>query len=800
MRLLAWSFHNIWPFLDTERTVQFLPWATLIKAPIGTWKSFLFFDGPLFALYKRSQRPMLHRLAKHGQIQIVVSHGWEHWLIIRYLKSTKAGNDSVTTTIFRLSCALETITDLLHNRLGNEIITDGVMIETLFPDEIREPIESTQQKELDNFLATMLPPKEVILSSCVLVQESDNIFEMSPATRIAVFKELFQLLDIDHIREHLADKKRQLQTRRLVLQEDTWLEQSLHLLIEKMQSKITILKQHTHTATEWAINTFLSQPLLHDLVTLPLDEIKTNWRNTQWYDTTIYNTAVHALDTTLQQLLFQQGQIEQTKQQIITSEKRLQELQTQLSEKEKRMQIIDTQLNNLADQSRQTASTTLTQLEWAQNALFERLPLTVATQRWFTRTSLADAEQQCLTQIAETKQHKLHVDTLTQQHTQLKEQEQKALLTLQQYETQIKQLETNAQDADRFHCNKIQWDCPYVMVIKKVSTTALDQQISYLQQQITEITNQLPAFAAQYTQLTEQLQQHTTAIEKATQFFNALNRSAVNELFAQAKQNDQQIRDLQKTLRNHADDATHFRALQEEKQQIALLIQQLVDTATNEKADIAALQKQIVQLETSDNNTWTLQQLKTTQSVLQELHNLIDQATTLGWQVIKRQDEIRELQTNEWLYKDLVNVFQKELLLVVLQDFLPVLENVINEHLSQVAAFQLRFELPKTMQEQIELNIWIDDIHGARAVKSLSGGQKALLRLCRILAVSALFNQEFLLLDETINSLDHEAIGRVAQLLDSYVKKRDISFYLVTHAPQIQEMDFWRRIIELRSL
>lgn len=88
-----------------------------------------------------------------------------------------------------------------------------------------------------------------------------------------------------------------------------------------------------------------------------------------------------ALDTLIQQLLFQQGQIEQTKQQIGTSEKRLQEVQIQLSEKEKRMHTIDHQLSHLADQSRQTASTTLTQLEETQNALFDRLPLTVATQR-----------------------------------------------------------------------------------------------------------------------------------------------------------------------------------------------------------------------------------------------------------------------------------------------------------------------------------------------------------------------------------------------------------------------------------
>ena len=94
------------------------------------------------------------------------------------------------------------------------------MLIDIFPETICEAIETTQQKEIDTILSDLLPPREVILSSCVLVQESDNIFEMTPATRIAVFKQLFQLLDIDHIKEHLADKKKQIQTRRMVLQED----------------------------------------------------------------------------------------------------------------------------------------------------------------------------------------------------------------------------------------------------------------------------------------------------------------------------------------------------------------------------------------------------------------------------------------------------------------------------------------------------------------------------------------------------------------------------------------------------
>lgn len=73
------------------------------------------------------------------------------------------------------------------------------------------------------------------------------------------------------------------------------------------------------------------------------------------------------------------------------------------------------------------------------------------------------------------------------------------------------------------------------------------------------------------------------------------------------------------------------------------------------------------------------------------------------------------------------------------------------------------------------------------------------MRLCWILAVSSLFKQSFLLLDETINSLDQEAIARVAETLDGFVKKQQVTFFVVTHAPQIQDMHFWDSIVHLEK-
>jgi hypothetical protein len=43
----------------------------LIKAPIGSGKSFLFFDAPRYALYKDSSRNMLNLQSKDGEISLI---------------------------------------------------------------------------------------------------------------------------------------------------------------------------------------------------------------------------------------------------------------------------------------------------------------------------------------------------------------------------------------------------------------------------------------------------------------------------------------------------------------------------------------------------------------------------------------------------------------------------------------------------------------------------------------------------------------------------------------------------------
>lgn len=87
--------------MDRTLTVSFKQGKYLIKAPIGSGKSFLFFDGPIFGLYKPAKwRPMLSIKAKEGTIKTVFEAGGNVYLVVRGLTRSKAGGDSVKSRLF----------------------------------------------------------------------------------------------------------------------------------------------------------------------------------------------------------------------------------------------------------------------------------------------------------------------------------------------------------------------------------------------------------------------------------------------------------------------------------------------------------------------------------------------------------------------------------------------------------------------------------------------------------------------------------------------------------------------------
>jgi len=94
----------------------------------------------------------------------------------------------------------------------------------------------------------------------------------------------------------------------------------------------------------------------------------------------------------------------------------------------------------------------------------------------------------------------------------------------------------------------------------------------------------------------------------------------------------------------------------------------------------------------------------------------------------------------------------------------------------------------------------IVDEYGSREVKTLSGGQRAILRLCWILSIALWSGNQFLFLDETINHLDREMISKAAELIEDFVKGNRISLYAITHSEQIQEISIWDYVVEVEKI
>ena len=163
------------------------------------------------------------------------------------------------------------------------------------------------------------------------------------------------------------------------------------------------------------------------------------------------------------------------------------------------------------------------------------------------------------------------------------------------------------------------------------------------------------------------------------------------------------------------------------------------------------------------------------------------------------QIELAKLKQEEKIVKDLYQIFSKELLLFVLEWYLPILTDIINSFLSQVVEYTIDIKLLQK-NDNLEMDVRVYDEKWERDIKSLSGWQKVILKLVWMLAISSYMKSPILFLDETINNLDNDTVGKVANMLSDFVKQRDLKLYTVTHSQQIQEMDIWDKIIHIEDM
>lgn len=73
------------------------------------------------------------------------------------------------------------------------------------------------------------------------------------------------------------------------------------------------------------------------------------------------------------------------------------------------------------------------------------------------------------------------------------------------------------------------------------------------------------------------------------------------------------------------------------------------------------------------------------------------------------------------------------------------------------------------------------------------------MRLSWILAVAQMMRTPQVFLDETINNIDRETIGTVADMLEDRRKMTGITLYVVTHSSQLQNLGIRNKSIHIEK-
>lgn len=839
--LLAVSYWNIGPFRDQKKALFFHKGKYLIKAPIGSGKSFLFFDGPSYALYKNAGRNLLNIQSKIGMIKLLFSYNDQVFLIKRTLKKGKS-KDSCASQLFELAQTPSELEEkmkvfqILHDNLDLEdfLQTLGVQLQ-----EMNFKNESDLQANLDSFL----PPQAVFKSTVVLLQDAPNIFELQPAERLEVLKNVFNLMSIDETKEVVKEKRNEVKYQ-IKAYEDTSLVQEklkswLKTLIETWKSIEE--KENLKAEILPAKSAFEELEMLIDK--LGIDQFELD------------EEIGKVIDPMKSVIIDHQEQNQQKKSQIsafLTQktevDKQIFGIKLEIEKGQNRCEEIDRLLGKVSLEAISQLRNEKVLLQ-AQQMELEKWAFTEQIQQfWQNYVQKLDLEEksdfgllqnQMAVQnlIVLGKNLKSWSELLAQQVENLKSKAQtdeirikdqiKSLIERQQFYTQqvenLKQkilaFDAATEESAKFECEKIGTSCPFIKAINKqhfekreqekqkilteerdlnvrIQAENLDQKLQTLQQELENLKSWANVAEQMQIIITKQ-KENEDKIQILRTFLTKIDFKKLEEFAGKYKELAIKIANLEKELSNQELLANQAQTYQQEKAQLQGVISsqqtqitQLEIQKSQLEAQISVFQAEIVKYQ--DQN-WALQAqlVQRYEASYQGLQSIITDYKNL-------QVKIKALSEQNKILDNLYAILNKELLLFVLSEYLPILSDVVNSYLVNVVDYQISIRLLET-SEKLELETKILDEKGERDIKSLSGGQRAILKLVWMLAISSYMKTKLLFLDETINNIDNETVGKVSEMLTDFVKQREMKFYTITHNVEIQEMKIWDDIIEVKS-
>ncbi|MCF7834450.1 hypothetical protein K9M48_00145 [Candidatus Gracilibacteria bacterium] len=820
MDLIAISYKNIGPFKDKLISVFFDNGKYLIKAPIGTGKSFLFFDGPMYALYKHSTRNLLNINSKDGFIKILFDFEGEKYLIVRNLLKGK-NKDSCQSVLFKVD-GLEIL-----ERINDDLLTNDIDIQDLLKDSGKynlEEIKFKNETDLQLHLNSFLEPKEVFLSTVFLMQDTDNIFEMLPSERLNVLKNIFRLIGIDEAKDEVAEKKRDVVAKIKANEDSTnhnfklrkFLEDYIGLFqkireenlegfdtkeyedffdeIERIQEKINI--------NEFSISDFPKE------LNNKLDEkIETQ--------KSFYQNLINKKDQFLKSKTENENNFKNIESDKKNTEIEMKNIEDKIKsidpnkikrKKEEKKILLDNQLDlekginvgtfeNFCSNNKELIDNELENKNMNSFYLFVRDIINKGR-------SLDGEKKNILLEI------KNFEDKI---NTEIKNLNEKKKLYDEQYlkiNQRLTDFNKNIQEQEKFECEKIGSNCPFIKIINKKSFDSLEEQKLKIEKEKIEIEEKIKNenIDKKIVELNENLKnsekKHVLVkkieedIKIIKEFLEKVDYKNIEIINNQYQNNEIKIKSIDKEILDLESDYNKLKDFELQIEKNKLHLANIENKEKEIKIKIEDIDKDLISIDKQVNNL-NIEKIKTIERNNTEMKNIYRDIDNLIEDFKRNQILVKGLKEEEKILNNLYLILSKELLLLVLQDNLPILNEIVNVYLNQSVDYQVSFDLIKTSSDKLELEIKILDEKGERDVKSLSGGQKIILKLVWMLAISSYIRSPILFLDETINNLDVDTVGKVADMIEDFVKSRNMKFFVVTHSQQIQDMEIWDKVLEI---
>ncbi|HRX63508.1 MAG TPA: SMC family ATPase [Candidatus Absconditabacterales bacterium] len=829
MDLIAISYYNIGPFKDKILNIFFDKGKFLIRAPIGSGKSFLFFDGPTYALYKHTGRNVLNVDSKSGFIKLLFEVEGQKYLVVRNLTQGKTKDICKSRLL------------IVNGELGIEN-KDGKDIEELLKEggANLEEITFKNERDLEGNLSELLPPREVFLSTVFLLQDSENIFELEPAKRLIVMKNIFNLVGIDEIKDQIANKRRDIQTT-LKVKSDTsnW--------DFKIKSFVTAyVNNYKNIQENFGEGQIPPTPLnkggaykefIQELETVA-NKVNINEFSLEGFDKSFHIEIEKYISDKKGE--YKEVSLKLEHHEKIKSEKlKIKSDGGKLKEElESKIKNIDEKINKIDPKKIENKKKEKLDLIGKSDEIFKGINLNINIPNDLVEyldneiKSLEDLNNLVNTAIAkgqnfadqktniklriekeevkienEKKNKEIELKNLNENKKNLEEQHKNIL-------NKINDLNKTVNDEAEFNCVKINANCPFIKDINKKTFEELERQIKSFKEEKAILELKVKSEEGKIKELRlgdekgklehEELKKLNLEYGKIEKLILELRKFLTEIDFKNIQNKYKERREIQTTLQtldkeiisleNGAKELENYKNekiktgeqilnIEKENQKIEKELEEIGKEKLKQKKILETFEiEKINKLENINKNM---------QENLHDIKNIIDEFKD-------SQLSIKKLKEDEKVVKDLYQIFSKELLLFVLEGYLPVLTDIINSFLAQVVEYNIDIKLLQK-NEHLEMDVKVYDEKGERDIKSLSGGQKVILKLVWMLAISSYMKSPILFLDETINNLDNDTVGKVAEMLSDFVKQRDLKLYTVTHSQQIQEMDIWDRIIHIED-